>query len=148
MRRRPPGSTRTDTYFPYTTLCRSRDGRATATELRAETTQAAFRQQRQQIGKAGRDCGAVGVAGDRAPRGQRAAGGILRGAKRDNSLSDQRDRAAGIQQAANQPAGCRIRRQVPAGTEAGGRSEEHTSELQSLMRISYAVFCLKKKKKT
>src|SRR3546814_3095061 len=30
----------------------------------------------------------------------------------------------------------------------GFRSEEHTSELQSLMRISYAVFCLKKKKKT
>src|SRR3546814_5141037 len=29
----------------------------------------------------------------------------------------------------------------------GERSEEHTSELQSLMRISYAVFCLKKKKK-
>src|SRR3546814_4850224 len=28
-----------------------------------------------------------------------------------------------------------------------GRSEEHTSELQSLMRISYAVFCLKKKRK-
>src|SRR3546814_7361361 len=35
-----------------------------------------------------------------------------------------------------------------AGLLAGvGRSEEHTSELQSLMRISYAVFCLKKKKK-
>src|SRR3546814_989280 len=32
--------------------------------------------------------------------------------------------------------------------ETGGRSEEHTSELQSLMRISYAVFCLKKKKYT
>src|SRR3546814_3571579 len=31
--------------------------------------------------------------------------------------------------------------------EVGHRSEEHTSELQSLMRISYAVFCLKKKKK-
>src|SRR3546814_8979046 len=31
--------------------------------------------------------------------------------------------------------------------DEGGRSEEHTSELQSLMRISYAVFCLKKKKK-
>src|SRR3546814_6484376 len=30
---------------------------------------------------------------------------------------------------------------------AGERSEEHTSELQSLMRISYAVFCLKKKTK-
>src|SRR3546814_6582811 len=44
----------------------------------------------------------------------------------------------------------------PAGGAAGGqlllgavaaRSEEHTSELQSLMRISYAVFCLKKKQK-
>src|SRR3546814_8203228 len=34
---------------------------------------------------------------------------------------------------------------IPAGDEQG-RSEEHTSELQSLMRISYAVFCLKKKK--
>src|SRR3546814_7682215 len=32
------------------------------------------------------------------------------------------------------------------GLIALGRSEEHTSELQSLMRISYAVFCLKKKK--
>src|SRR3546814_4130198 len=31
------------------------------------------------------------------------------------------------------------------GDEVGQRSEEHTSELQSLMRISYAVFCLKKK---
>src|SRR3546814_8299965 len=31
--------------------------------------------------------------------------------------------------------------------QGGLRSEEHTSELQSLMRISYAVFCLKKKKK-
>src|SRR3546814_4274750 len=32
-----------------------------------------------------------------------------------------------------------------AGVRAAHRSEEHTSELQSLMRISYAVFCLKKK---
>src|SRR3546814_10024212 len=46
-------------------------------------------------------------------------------------------------------------RQLPRGHRRGGgagvtqdRSEEHTSELQSLMRISYAVFCLKKKKKT
>src|SRR3546814_2665075 len=34
-----------------------------------------------------------------------------------------------------------------AGSRFYKRSEEHTSELQSLMRISYAVFCLKKKKK-
>src|SRR3546814_2426119 len=41
---------------------------------------------------------------------------------------------------------------VSPGWNTGGgwrfRSEEHTSELQSLMRISYAVFCLKKKKNT
>src|SRR3546814_3874237 len=43
-----------------------------------------------------------------------------------------------------------LRNLVAAGADAGemGRSEEHTSELQSLMRISYAVFCLKKKKNT
>src|SRR3546814_8392274 len=35
-----------------------------------------------------------------------------------------------------------------AAYSANKRSEEHTSELQSLMRISYAVFCLKKKKET
>src|SRR3546814_9044468 len=35
-----------------------------------------------------------------------------------------------------------------ATTTTAARSEEHTSELQSLMRISYAVFCLKKKKIT
>src|SRR3546814_2938754 len=33
-----------------------------------------------------------------------------------------------------------------ASFDVGSRSEEHTSELQSLMRLSYAVFCLKKKK--
>src|SRR3546814_2258776 len=41
-----------------------------------------------------------------------------------------------------------VRRSRSTGNESdAGRSEEHTSELQSLMRISYAVFCLKKKNK-
>src|SRR3546814_2061206 len=39
------------------------------------------------------------------------------------------------------------RRETPLSGWGWARSEEHTSELQSLMRISYAVFCLKKKKK-
>src|SRR3546814_3028643 len=39
----------------------------------------------------------------------------------------------------------RIERRTWIISEGGARSEEHTSELQSLMRISYAVFCLKKK---
>src|SRR3546814_6708481 len=53
-----------------------------------------------------------------------------------------------VEQAGRAPAS-----QPPVAVEEGlghqprrGRSEEHTSELQSLMRISYAVFCLKKKK--
>src|SRR3546814_9324896 len=49
-------------------------------------------------------------------------------------------------------AGCAVAGALPRGGLSGacasGRSEEHTSELQSLMRISYAVFCLKKKKQT
>src|SRR3546814_9724516 len=40
-----------------------------------------------------------------------------------------------------------ISRQIIATLNDGPRSEEHTSELKSLMRISYAVFCLKNKKK-
>src|SRR3546814_6552598 len=40
------------------------------------------------------------------------------------------------------------KRRPATHVRAKERSEEHTSELQSLMRISYAVFCLKKKKKT
>src|SRR3546814_8141762 len=43
-------------------------------------------------------------------------------------------------------ASCRTRRLARLAVAADHRSEEHTSELQSLMRISYAVFCLKKKK--
>src|SRR3546814_2906666 len=41
----------------------------------------------------------------------------------------------------------RVERGERAAAALFNRSEEHTSELQSLMRISYAVFCLKKKKK-
>src|SRR3546814_7886580 len=49
----------------------------------------------------------------------------------------------GLQQAAMLELKVRQHAQLLEG--AYGRSEEHTSELQSLMRISYAVFCLKKK---
>src|SRR3546814_8480673 len=72
------------------------------------------------------------------------------------------DDAASSAEAVPEPAGYRTenyRAAVPAGLTGARtvdveglraliRSEEHTSELQSLMRNSYAVFCLKKKKKT
>src|SRR3546814_1491409 len=59
----------------------------------------------------------------------------------------QRGRRAGL--AFRDPADARRRSggQDDLGKLRGHRSEEHTSELQSLMRSSYAVFCLKKKKK-
>src|SRR3546814_6818537 len=44
------------------------------------------------------------------------------------------------------PATLRCEDSRAPGEGAPGRSEEHTSEIQSLMRLSYAVFCLKKKK--
>src|SRR3546814_1184162 len=61
-----------------------------------------------------------------------AGGAIARGAGRDR---------AGVAHPAVVPPPA-----IGAGTRGGARSEEHTSELQSLMRTSYAVFCLKKKK--
>src|SRR3546814_6554768 len=56
-----------------------------------------------------------------------------------------RDRLVALGKAAVEPLGD-ITLDTAARTLAFDRSEEHTSELQSLMRISYAVFCLKKKK--
>src|SRR3546814_4151109 len=119
MRLRPPSSTRTNTLFPYTTLFRSRWHRP-----------------------------------PRVPRGHSLV-------RRPPRLAVPRppDRAA---VPASRPCPRPRRRRLlpvrrrsfrggfPARRCGGprGRSEEHTSELQSLMRISYAVFCLKKKKST
>src|SRR3546814_8160287 len=70
-----------------------------------------------------------------------AAGGTDRGGRgQAHGAAGRAGRAAGAgpgRRGIQQPAGLRAAR---------ARSEEHTSELQSLMRISYAVFCLKKKK--
>src|SRR3546814_5708486 len=56
--------------------------------------------------------------------------------------SDARQR---IEAARRSDGGDEARRDAPRRNRVQARSEEHTSELQSLMRISYAVFCLKKK---
>src|SRR3546814_7693192 len=74
-----------------------------------------------------------------APLGTRRAGSIEAGLARLTALVLPLDRG----RAADGAIGCGPRRGV---APVAIRSEEHTSELQSLMRISYAVFCLKKKK--
>src|SRR3546814_4241569 len=123
MIRRPPRSTRTDTLFPYTTLFRSLD----AIHPRAGARQDACAEHRN------REQGQSHAQPKREQRqaaGQRAAG-----------LADIEQRAGKWRSHA------RSHQQRGQEPERGGRSEEHTSELQSLMRNSYAVFCLKKKKK-
>src|SRR3546814_5614336 len=76
---------------------------------------------------------------------------LFRSRQPDQSRSGrQQHAAAGATRQRRQAAEDRSRRlRAPhrATTGAVHRSEEHTSELQSLMRISYAVFCLKKKNK-
>src|SRR3546814_4930010 len=111
MRGRPPGSTRTDPLFPYTTLFRSPVRHRP--KSRRPALPAALRQRthpHHQHHRRWRQCLVVDL------------GGVRR------------------QCAAHKPA------TASTASSRTSRSEEHTSELQSLMRISYAVFCLKKKK--
>src|SRR3546814_12497719 len=125
MIRRPPRSTRTDTLVPYTTLFRSLvPARGAHRAVRAG-------ERAHGPGRRGPRFGAgAGGAGLAARRGFRRRVGVGGGRQR-------RDRGAGGAGAADR---LRRHRRFDAA-----RSEEHTSELQSLMRISYAVFCLKKK---
>src|SRR3546814_7596718 len=121
MKRPPPRFTRTDPLFPYTTLFRS---------LLGDLAQL--------------------LAGDLAGG---VAAWVLRTGLQAGRLLDVvgRGRGLGDEGEALVLVDGDHRRQGRALLfllGAGVRSEEHTSELQSLMRISYAVFCLKKNKNT
>src|SRR3546814_6296622 len=114
MTRRPPRSTRTDTLFPYTTLCRSLLFRLLLLDLELL---------------------------HRLEDYLRVAEEVL--------SDDLLDIFALIRiKVADRPAlvGCPRRDRRGDAQDQHGRSEEHTPDLQSLLRTSYAVFCLKKKK--
>src|SRR3546814_1935082 len=117
MIRRPPRSTRTDTLFPYTTLFLSAEERQW--RLQRDGMRHLHRRDHDKRRQA---VGQQVAEHDASVREGEAGGGL-------DALLAALD-------------------QGTAAYRAGivGRSEEHTSELQSLMRISYAVFCLKKKK--
>src|SRR3546814_6080720 len=125
MIRRPPRSTRTDTLFPYTTLFRSAFGNDDLVYA---------------VGRHG--FGAVRLRG--VIEGARRTGRIgLAVARRVHGTTEittypghQIPNRLGADHACVEPEGAR--------TPPPRRSEEHTSELQSLMRSSYAVFFLKK----
>src|SRR3546814_5094218 len=123
MIRRPPRSTRTDTLFPYTTLFRSVGDGVVVLELGFAIVVLEAR--------------VVEVALALQPRfcrlGLQSLSHALLGL-RSHVLRCEKDRKG-------------PRRAPVSIVRQGCRSEEHTSELQSLMRISYAVFCLEKKHK-
>src|SRR3546814_4611930 len=77
---------------------------------------------------------------------ERVAGGRRQSRFAQDGGGDQHAQLLGI--AADRALACRRQRLLSGARHDRGRSEEHTSELQSLIRISYTVFCLKKKKKT
>src|SRR3546814_2305023 len=85
-----------------------------------------------------------------APLSRRALSAWKLGSKRrlnaSSNLAPDRAEAAARARAGSWSIGFSQKIALPAAA-ARTRSEEHTSELQSLMRISYAVFCLKKTKK-
>src|SRR3546814_10206755 len=122
MIRRPPRSTRTDTLFPYTTLFRSSP-------------------------RGGHDRGPFGLVDHPNPEVGRLFELRSRARSGDHEIGLGGNRSGDPRA---QCLGLRLRLVATQRLEAAGehqclRSEEHTSELQSLMRISYAVFCLKKK---
>src|SRR3546814_1091234 len=117
MIRRPPRSTRTDTLFPYTTLFRS-------------------------IGARIDDDAVMAAARGLDPADQLAFAVRLAALRRE--AQGLRVPAATLLDVGEGFASVDIGLAAAEHVQIG-RSEEHTSELQSLMRISYAVFCLKKK---
>src|SRR3546814_6190679 len=121
MIRRPPRSTRTDTLFPYTTLFRSTGIPSFAPEL-LQRVRPSDPMRMKHLARAVEQLAEEGAAKAFKTRlGSQWIVGVV-GALQFEVLAD------------------RIRTEY--------RSEEHTSELQSLMRISYAVFCLKKQNNT
>src|SRR3546814_4341410 len=122
MIRPPPRSTRTATLFPYTTLFRSDHGQGVLAESRNDNP--------------GHDIAVAVQVGDAtALVGHQFDPGDVADQHRCASYGAQHQ-ALDVLDAAQV---------ATAPDHVLGRSEEHTSELQSLMRISYAVFCLQKK---
>src|SRR3546814_2631307 len=121
---RPPRSTRTDTLFPYTTLFRSSGCRSLGLSL-LSIVQLQRKPGRKRLGF--------------------SFGAVVPPKTSHIFIGPAPSQILAVKDKRHEVAIMSIRNRAWIGVTAG-RSEEHTSELQSLMRISYAVFCLKKKK--
>src|SRR3546814_1085337 len=144
MIRRPPRSTRTDTLFPYTTLFRSdldpvtqhRNGR----QKRRGDRRRLHVEQAQHPGRVEAET-VIAVQHTAERVGREHVG--QRGGRGDKGSEPFPARPGGDYPVQGRAI---VLRSKQSTTDF--RSEENTSELQSLMRISYAVFCLKKKHNT
>src|SRR3546814_8385892 len=131
MIRRPPRSTRTDTLFPYTTLFRSAAGLLGPNDVEG-LAQQGVEEQQCSIGKE-----VTAPSPFLASKSALEVHGILRGQQGCFVFIDQ----IAVGGLADVP--CEENR-VKVEVTVIGRSVEHTSELQSLMRSPYAVTCIKK----
>src|SRR3546814_3856219 len=127
MIRRPPRFTRTDTLFPYTTLFRS--ARVDYEQAQAEAGVAAAEARRAQVAAR-----AANVTGD-------GSGAIVASPVSGRVTAENVSLGAFVQPETEL---LRVADPSTVQIEAAVRSEEPTSVLQSLMRLSYAVFCVKK----
>src|SRR3546814_3805840 len=150
MIRRPPRSTRTDTLFPYTTLFRSRFyedvfssniSLVTCNKLANSGKYERYRSLRECARKHGVDFFYETNVGAGLPIVRTLKDLMTSG---DQIISIEAILSGTISYIFNNYHGDKTFYEV-VKTAQELRSEEHTSELQSLMRISYAVFCLKKK---
>src|SRR3546814_10665788 len=139
MIRRPPRSTRTDTLFPYTTLFRSLDEVFLVQRL---VRAGVARFEKQALPLLDHAVAVVVEHDDLDRQLVRRRRFQLAEVHADRSVAiDVDDRAVFLRECGID----RCRQAEATRAHRAGRSDEHTSELQSLMRISYAVFCLKQK---
>src|SRR3546814_3551559 len=139
MLRRPPESTRTDTLFPYTTLFRS-DVDDIALAHRLGVGDAVADDMVDAGATAMREAAITERRGNAAAVEHHSADEVVDRGGGDARLDEGDER---VEDFGRQPP--RLAHAREAGFVVELRSEEHTSELQSLMRNSYAVFCLQKK---
>src|SRR3546814_6320579 len=142
MTRRPPRSTRTYTLFPYTTLFRSWAIQARKGELSTEYLYRTLQHLLPRIDYAGFEGSGLRHLRKDFVRNLRVT------APDEEAQARVTEVLAAVDDAIAQTEALIAKTQkIKAGLMHDLRSEEHTYELQSLMRNSYAVFCVKKKKK-
>src|SRR3546814_4943864 len=140
MERRPPILKRTDTLFPCTTLCRAR------VDVGEDRHDVRFGIVDARLDLLGLEFVAFGARGVEVAEQAAEFAGVGLTQEGVGFLDQRRNASLFVHRLVGQRTEFAAQRRDHPAREVDVRSEEHTSELQSLMRTSYAVFCLQKKK--